>query len=228
MHTAQTTYHRIFFSNVTNRTLLEELAQNLGMEATEDVDVFDLIQSEGEGTIVFSALSDSFPERLLKVGCRDAYDMVFDEVITAYKKMAEDQNTQLISSLFEVSRYQTGVEDTDIDCDELFDLLSVLGDSHFKVVAVYTQWAMSSSKAVFGAHAGGTRLTTRHFSVPCQISPDEIAGVVESIDNEVGGFFADTFVMPLLNGVRNPLVRSSAVRAICNYVNNPLTLPSSE
>lgn len=213
MHTTQTTYHRIFFSNITNRALLNDLASVLGMETTENMDVFDLIQSEGESTIVCDALSDTFPERLIPVGCQDAYDMPFDDVVIALKKLAEDEDVSLISRLFEVSRYQTGANDTDLDCDELFDLLSVLGNTHFTVDGIYTQWAMSSDKNRFGAHAGGAQVTTQYFCVPCIVTPDRAETVIKTLakhtPEQMGDYFVHEFINPIMDGICNDTLRNS-------------------
>lgn len=198
MHTSQTTHHRVYFSNVTNRELLEELTEVLGMEKTEDPDVFDLVQSEGESTVICDALTDTFPERLLRKGCSDVYDMVFDEIVTDFKKLADESNIVPVSQLFEVERYATQNKDVDLDCSELYDLLNVLGVGHYTVDGIYSQWAMTSNKNVFGANAGGTQVTTRLFSVPCQISPDEAETTVRTMSKHDVSNIGDYFVLKFM------------------------------
>lgn len=222
MHTTQTTHHRIFFSNVTNRNLLNDIADILGMETTADENVFDLIQSEGESTIVCDALSDTLPERLITAGYQDAYEMPFAEVVSAFKQLAINDGVQLVSRLFEVERYETGVTDTDLDCDELYDLLNVLGTTHFKVDGIYTQWAMHSDKNQFGAHAGGTAITTQHFSVPASVYPERAETVIRTLakhsPDEMGDYFVNEFINPILDRVQQDPLRRSIEAALMRFM----------
>lgn len=223
MHTTQTTHHRIFFSNITNAELLSDLADILGMESTEDPNVWDLVQSEGESTIVCDALSDTFPERLLPVGCRDAYDMVFDELVTAFRAMAVEEAITPISRLFDVERYASGVNDTDIDCDELFDLLSVLGSTHFVVDGIFSQWAMHSDKDQFGAHAGGSQITTKHFCSPCRIAPDQAETIIRSMVKHhpigMGDYYIKNIIAPIMDSIQSDELKESVSAAFRRWFN---------
>lgn len=223
MHTSQTTHHRVYFSNVTNRELLEELTEVLGMEKTEDPDVFDLVQSEGESTILCDALSDTFPERLLPVGCQDAYDMVFDELVTAFRVLAVEEGIVPISRLFDVERYASGVNDTDLDCDELFDLLSVLGGTYFVVDGIFTQWAMHSNKNQFGAHAGGSQITTKYFCSPCRIVPEQAETIIRTsmahAPDVMGDYFIKNFIAPTIDSIHSDLLKESVSTAFRRWFN---------
>ncbi|MCY1292461.1 hypothetical protein D9M68_19250 [compost metagenome] len=223
MHTTSTTFHRIFFSNITNPDLLSDVADILGMESTEDPNVWDLVQSEGESTIICDALSDTFPERLLPVGCRDAYDMVFEELVAAFRELAAKEAVTPISNLFDVTRYSTDVNDTDIDCDELFDLLSVLGSTHFVVDGIFTQWAMHSNKDQFGAHAGGSQITTKYFCSPCRIAPEQAETIIRTLVKhrpiEMGDYYVKNFIAPMMDSIRDPGLREATSNAFRRWFN---------
>lgn len=221
MHTSVTTHHRIFFSNVTNYGLLAELTEVLGMEPTADKGVYDLVQSEGESTIVCDALYDTLPERLVPVGCRDSYDMTFDEVVATFKKLALDENVTLISRLFDLETYTGGDNDTDLDCDDLFDLLSVLGNTHFKVDGIFSQWAMCSNKNEFGAHAGGTQITTQYFCVPVAVYADRAETVIRTLakhtPEEMGDYFFNEFINPIMDRIFSAPLKEAVEAASARF-----------
>lgn len=205
MHVSMTEYHRIYFSNVTNRALLEELAGVLKLVPTDNQDVYDFIQSEGNSTTVSDALNNTLPERFILTGCGDAHDMTFAEVITAFNKMVKDENITLISKLFDAERYVDNECEDCLEGVELFDLLSLLGNTHFKVDGIYTEWALTSSKEVYGAHVGGACITTQYFSVPCTVPIDDTEEVIRTIakqpPEEMGDYFFNVFIKPIMDRV---------------------------
>jgi hypothetical protein len=221
MHTSQTSYHRIVFSKVINGSLLLELAEIIGMEPTDNPEVFDLVQSEGESTTIHDALNDLFPERLLRVGCADSFDMTFDELLEEYASLAEAEGVKLISKLFDKARYETYDESMDLDCDELFDLLRVLGSTHFTVDGIYTQWAMSSSSAVFGAHAGGGYITTQYFCVPCDVVPERAETVIRTLayhtPETMGDYFVNEFINPIMDRLQSPELTEAVIKAFNRF-----------
>ncbi|MNZ86460.1 hypothetical protein D3C78_1052800 [compost metagenome] len=123
-----------------------------------------------------------------------------------------------LTEMFTRKYYEDGVAaSADISCMELMDLLMALAGNHYVVQGIYTQWAMHSDKAQFGAHAGGARITTRHFSVPCLTPPDRAETVIKTLakhkPHEVGDYFVNEFINPILDCVPEGPMKAAVERS---------------
>lgn len=204
MHTTQTHHHRIFFANVSNPDYLEGLCKDLGLTKVSDT-IYDLALEEGTQLTVEEAVRVAIPvANLGGVDDRDSADLL--SMLGCLSRLLQERGHLPHSSTFEADVDLQTLEGQDISCLELYDLLSAVAYG-YEVKGIYTQWAMSSNKAEFGANAGGTRITMRSFSVPCQAYPDRAESVIDLLakhkDTEIGDVFAMEFVLPLID---NPAI----------------------
>lgn len=221
MHTSQTTHHRIFFTSGKTNAVLQEVMDKLCIEPSGMVDVGDLVQQEGNTLTIDEALYSTFPERLLKEGCSDAYDMSLQEIVIELAKIAHVEGIVPVSMLLHVDRYKDGGVEHDIDADELFDLLTILGAGHFKVAGIYSQYAVFSNKAQYGAHFGGTLITTPHFCLPCHVDPERAETVIRTLEKhpleKMGDYFVNEFINPIMDTIRNAILLKAAESAFYRF-----------
>lgn len=198
MHTSQTTHHRIFFTDVTKPDYLEGLCKDLGFEKIDDT-TYDLVLEEGTQLTVEEACRVAVNVAALGNPAGDPEDLLF--MLGCIARLLADRGYVPHSTTFEADVDLETLSGVDISCLELFDLLSALSYG-YKVKGIYTQWAMTSNKAQFGANAGGTRITMRSFSIPCQVYPDRAESLIDLLakhkDTEIGDVFAMEFILPLL------------------------------
>lgn len=198
MHTSQTTHHRIFFTDVTKPDYLEGLCKDLSFEKIDDT-TYDLVLEEGTQLTVEEACRVAVNVAALGNPAGDPEDLLF--MLGCIARLLADRGYVPHSTTFEADVDLETLSGVDISCLELFDLLSALSYG-YKVKGIYTQWAMVSNKAEFGANAGGTRITMRSFSIPCQVYPDRAESLIDLLakhkDTEIGDVFAMEFILPLL------------------------------
>lgn len=198
MHTSQTTHHRIFFANVTKPDYLEGLCKDLGFEKVDDT-TYDLVLQEGSQLTVEEACRVAVGVAALGNPNGDAQDLLF--MLGCIARLLMERGYLPHSSTFEADVDLETLDGVDISCLELFDLLSALSYG-YEVKGIYTQWAMTSNRAVFGGNAGGTRITMRSFSIPCQVYPDRAEHLIDLLakhkDSEIGDVFAMEFILPLI------------------------------
>lgn len=215
MHTSSVSYHRIVFNNVTDYPSLHELSIVLGLEATNHPDIFDLVQNEGysltpKGAI--EAIGEAY-------GLNDGDEDTFTAVLSELQRKAEEIGYQPFTRVFDESYHNPAIE-TDINDDELYDLLTVMAGQYFSVECITTQWSMFSNKTVAGAHTGGSRITTRNFSIPVVMGCDEMESNLNALakhePHEVGDYYVNTFVRPLVGeyAIKDGSFRKSVARAL--------------
>ena len=209
MHTTQNTHHRILVSNVTDQKLLDDIMTALGIDKADDVkDAYDLVQVEGESLEIGEAMFAGAAARGLIFDHEDAEFVPTVELVDRYLALAKEFNIDLLSSTFVIEKNlcDNFIADTDIDCNELFDILNILGHGCFTVDGIYTQYAMYSDKSPYGANSGGIHLTTQYFCMPVPLLPPERAEMVvhalaELDHTNAGAYFVNEFIMPLLDRV---------------------------
>lgn len=200
MHTSQTTHHRIFFGKVTNPDYLEGLSLDLGLEKVDDT-TYDLCLEEGTSLSVEAACRIAVKVAALGNEQGDPEDLQF--MLGCMARLLAERGYTPHSTTFDADVDLELLVDQDISCLELFDLLSALSYG-YEVKGIYSQWAMFSNKNEFGANAGGTRITTRHFSVPCAVYPDRAESFIELLSkhgpNDMGDVYVMEFILPLIEG----------------------------
>jgi len=221
MNTSSVSYHRIQFSNVTDYPSLQELTLVLDLQATDHPDIFDLVQDEG--------CSLSAKEAIELLG--EAYGL--DPECDTVNGDSPDFNTVLSTlrdkvvllgylphtRIFHDSYHNPAIE-TDINPDELMDLLTVMAGQYFVVENITTQWSVFSNKNVAGAHSGGSRITTRDFSIPVVMGCDEmetaVNGYAKHRSHEAGDYYVNKFLSPLMDehAIKNEELRKSVARAL--------------
>lgn len=228
MNTSSVTYHRIVFNDVTDYPSLHELSLVLDLQATDHPDIFDLVQDEGcsiSSTSAIELVGDAYGLS----GSMDPVDR--STVLKSLRGKAEQIGYTPRTRIFEDSYHSSGV-DLDIEPKELMDLLVVVGGPYFTVENITTQWAVFSNKNQAGAHSGGSRITTRHFSIPVVLHCDEMETIVNRMACQVpansGDDYVDTFIIPLMNenAITNPELRKSVARAL--LLRAAQELPQSE
>ncbi|MNB61081.1 hypothetical protein D3C76_237070 [compost metagenome] len=194
MHTSQTTHHRIFFANVTKPDYLEGLCRDLGLEKISD-SIYDLALHEGNQLSVEGACRIATEVAKLGNEHGDAEDLQF--MLGCMARLLAERGYTPHSTTFDADVDLELLVDQDISCLELFDLLSALSYG-YEVRGIYTQWAMTSNKAAFGANAGGTRITMRDFSVPCSVYPNDAEGLIHLLAQHRPENIGDIFIMKLI------------------------------
>lgn len=206
MHTTQTTHNRIYFSNVTDQSALDYLVETFFMHQEEN-EIYDLIQEEGSTCLVGLVLREASLLESIGIPVTDPDDLSLVDIATLYSNKANEYGVDLISSLFNTDDYRDDDHcEREISPDELYDLFRVLGHSRFTVDGIYSQWAVSSDKAQFGAHAGGTLVTARNFSVPALLSPELAEEAIRGLANastllEVAKKFTSFTLAPMLKNI---------------------------
>lgn len=220
MHTSQTTHHRIFFANVTKPDYLEGLCMDLGLEKVSDT-IYDLVLNEGTQLSVEGACRIAV--RVAELGNEhgDAEDLQF--MLGCMARLLAERGYTPHSTTFDADADLELLVDQDISCLELFDLLSALSYG-YEVRGIYSQWAMTSNKAQFGANAGGTRITMRDFSIPCQVYPDDAEGLVHLLaqhrPENIGDIYIMKLIMPLIEmpGILNKTMELAVHAALARFL----------
>lgn len=215
MHTSSVTYSRIQFANVNDYPSLQELSIVLGLEATNHPDIFDLVQDEGH------ALSAKEAIELIGegYGLYDGESEDYTTVLSALRDKVVLLGYQPHTRIFHDDYHNPDIE-TDINPDELHDLLTVMAGGYFTVENITTQWSVFSNKNVAGAHSGGSRITTRDFSIPVVMHCDEmetaVNGYAKHQPHEAGDYYVNKFVSPLVDehAIKNEALRKSVARAL--------------
>lgn len=221
MHTSQTTHHRIFFANVTKPDYLEGLCLDLGFEKVSDT-IYDFVLDEGHSMSVEGACRIAVKVASLGNEHGDAEDLQFMLGALA-RLLAEKRGYTPHSTTFDADVDLELLVDQDISCLELFDLLTALSYG-YEVRGIYSQWAMISTKAEFGAHAGGTRITMRDFSIPCQVYPDHAEGLIYLLaqhrPENIGDIYIMKLILPLLEapGILNKTMELSVHAALARFL----------
>lgn len=226
MHTTQNSHHRIFVSNVTDQKLLDDIMTALGIDKADDVkDAYDLVQVEGESLEIGEAMFAGATARGLIFDHEDAEFVPTVELVDRYLNLAKEFNIDLLSSTFVIEKHlcDNFIADTDIDCNELFDILNILGHGRFKVDGIFTQYAMYSDKSPYGANVGGTHLTSQYFCMPTPFLLAERAETVvrtlaKHDHTNVGSYFVNEFIMPILDRVYHEEYCENIMSAIMNFV----------
>lgn len=201
MHTSQVTYHRLYFRNIDKAPNdFARLVDELGMEATDRPDVFDIVFDEGYSLCLDDAIYSLFPENKLD-GDPDNYPI--ELLLSMLNTMARDQGVKLHTNLF-TRTAENAPFDTDIQPDELFDLINTLSNG-YELIGIYTEWAMFSNKNVYGAHSGGAVVSTREFSLPTTIRGDLAEEIIMKFSNEspeeLADFYVDQFIKPRIDHI---------------------------
>lgn len=222
MHTTQTTHHRIFATNL-GGSVLDDVMADIGADFTGDAGVFDLVIAEGDDFSLDTVIRDMFPARLLPDTAETPWHVDLGVLAEKLGELCEQEGYKPQTGMFTRKYYEDGVQAScDISCIELMDLLMALAGNHYKIEGIYTQWAMHSDKAQFGAHAGGTRITTRHFSVPCFTPPDRAETVIKTLAKhklcEVGDYFVNEFINPILDCVPEGPMQGAVERAAIRFM----------
>ncbi|MNI44259.1 hypothetical protein D3C76_112720 [compost metagenome] len=219
MHTSQSTHHRIFAVSHGTDVLLDVMA-GICADITEDRKAFDFTIEEGDDCTLDTLIRDMFPARLLpSIGADNPWNADIADLAEKLGELCAEEGYVPQTEMFTRKFYENGVNATcDIDCIQLMDLLMALSGNHYTITGIYTQWAMHSNKLAFGAHAGGTRITTRHFSVPCFTLPERAETVIETLAKhklcEVGDYFVLEFLNPILDNVPAGPMHTSVERAL--------------
>ena len=220
MHTSQTTHHRIFFANVTKPDYLEGLCLDLGMEKVSDT-IYDFVLEEGTSMSVEGACRIAVKVAALGNPDGDPEDLLF--MLGCVARLLADRGYTPHSTTFETDVDLELLVDQDISCLELFDLLSALSYG-YEVRGIYSQWAMVSNKAEFGANAGGTRITMRDFSIPCQVYPDHAEGLIYLLaqhrPENIGDIYLMKLILPLIEmpGILNKTMELSVHAALARFL----------
>jgi hypothetical protein len=220
MHTSQTTHHRIFFAKVTNPDYLEGLCLDLGLEKVSDT-VYDLVLSEGNQLSVEGACRIAVRVAELGNSEGDPEDLLF--MLGCIARLLADRGYTPHSTTFDADVDLETLVDQDISCLELFDLLSALSYG-YEVRGIYSQWAMTSNKAQFGANAGGTRITMRDFSIPCQVYADDAEGLIHLFaqhrPENIGDIYLMKLILPLIEmpGILNKTMELSVHAALARHL----------
>jgi hypothetical protein len=220
MHTSQTTHHRIFFANVTKPDYLEGLCLDLGFEKVSDT-IYDLVLDEGHSMSVEGACRIAVKVAALGNAEGDPEDLQF--MLGALARLLAERGYTPHSTTFDADVDLELLVDQDISCLELFDLLSALSYG-YEVRGIYSQWAMNSSKAEFGAHAGGTRITMRDFSIPCQVYPNDAEGLIHLLaqhsPENIGDIYLMKLILPLIEmpGILNKTMELSVHAALARFL----------
>jgi len=220
MHTSVTTHHRIFFAKVTNPDYLEGLCLDLGLEKVSDT-VYDLVLSEGNQLSVEGACRIAVKVAELGNSEGDPEDLLF--MLGCIARLLIDRGYVPHSTTFEADVDLETLVDQDISCLELFDLLSALSYG-YEVRGIYSQWAMTSNKAQFGANAGGTRITMRDFSIPCSVYPDDAEGLIylfaQHRPENIGDIYLMKLILPLIEmpGILNKTMELSVHAALARFL----------
>jgi len=215
MHVCSVSYHRIQFSNVTDYPSLQELSIVLDLEVTEHPDIFDLVQDEG------SALTAKEAIELIgeAYGLYDGEDQSINTVLSALRDKVVLLGYQPHTRIFHDDYHNPAIE-TDINPDELYDLLTVMAANYFMVENITTQWAVFSDRNLPGAHSGGSRIVTRDFNIPVIMHIDELEtavnGYAKHQPHEAGDYYVNKFVSPLVDehAIKNEALRKSVARAL--------------
>lgn len=220
MHTSVTTHHRIFFANVTKPDYLEGLCMDLGLEKVSDT-IYDLVLDEGTSMSVEGACRIAIKVAALGNEHGDAEDLQF--MLGSLARLLAERGYTPHSTTFDADVDLELLVDQDISCLELFDLLSALSYG-YEVRGIYSQWAMTSNKAQFGANAGGTRITMRDFSVPCSVYPDDAEGLIyllaQHSPENIGDIYLMKLVLPLIEmpGILNKTMELSVHAALARHL----------
>lgn len=220
MHTSQTTHHRVFFAKVTKPDYLEGLCLDLGMEKVSDT-VYDLVLDEGSTMSVEGACRIAVKVAALGNEEGDPEDLQF--MLGCLARLLAERGYTPHSTTFDADVDLELLVDQDISCLELFDLLSALSYG-YEVRGIYSQWAMTSNKAEFGANAGGTRITMRDFSVPCSVYPDDAEGLIyllaQHSPENIGDIYLMKLVLPLIEmpGILNKTMQLSVHAAMARHL----------
>lgn len=209
MFTTQTTHHRLHFVNITDSIALVQLVNALGMEPGDGPGQYDLVLEEGYSLTLDEAVRQAYPidrcegfDDGLEVEEADLF-----ELIASIKQLHDFDNPDTYQPQTDILHeyyHSDSVVERDISCIELMDLIMLVSHG-FELQSIYTQWAMSSSKNCFGANAGGTRLTTQLFSVPCDLAAVELEAFLPGLATkplrDLGVDYVDKFVAPLVSGL---------------------------
>ncbi|MNO21053.1 hypothetical protein D3C76_108170 [compost metagenome] len=220
MHTSVTTHHRIFFANVTKPDYLEGLCLDLGMEKVSDT-IYDFVLQEGTSMSVEGACRIAVKVAALGNAEGDPEDLLF--MLGCIARLLADRGYTPHSTTFEADVDLETLVDQDISCLELFDLLSALSYG-YEVRGIYSQWAMTSNKAQFGANAGGTRITMRDFSIPCSVYPDDAEGLIYLLaqhrPENIGDIYLMKLILPLIEmpGILNKTMELSVHAALARFL----------
>ncbi len=206
MHTSSVSYHRIVFTNINDYPSLQELAIVLDLQGTDHPDIFDLVQDEGCSLSVQEAISLLGEAYDLDLECDklNGESPDFAKVLASLREKARELAYIPHTRILEDS-YHNPVIETDINPDELYDLLVIIAGPYFTVDNITTQWSMSSNKAVAGAHAGGSEIVTREFRLPIVMTCDEM----ETVTNEfrkrdkrgMAEYYIEQFIKPLISDI---------------------------
>lgn len=226
MHTTQNSHHRIFVSNVTDQKLLDGIMTALGIDKADGVkDAYDLVQVEGESLEIGDALFDAAVARGLIFDSEEPSFMPSVEVAERYAQLAREFKYEPLSSILVTDKYLEPHCDlsTDIDCNELFDILAILGGGRFTIDGIYTQYAMYSDKSPYGANSGGIHLTTQYFCMPVPFLPPERAETVvrtlaKHDHTNAGAYFVNEFIMPLLDRVYHEEYLENIMSSMMNFI----------
>lgn len=215
MHTSSVSYHRIVFTNINDYPSLQELVVVLDLQGTDHPDIFDLVQDEGYSLSVRDAIETCGEA----YGLYDSEDQGFDVLLAALRDKATELAYVPHTRVFEDSYHNPAIE-TDINPDELYDLLVVMAGPYFTVDNITTQWSVFSNKNVAGGHSGGSRITTRDFSIPVVMGCDEMETIVNGLakhtPEQVGDYYVNKFISPLVDehAIKNDAFRKSVARAL--------------
>lgn len=205
MFTTQTTHHRFQFINIVNPSELDKLTQALGLEPTGVPGEYDLVFEEGSSLTLEEAVRQIYAMDAQVSDDEDIDDVNIFELIAGLRFLGPDENPdtyQPQTDLLHEYYYADNTIERDISCIELMDLIMLVAKG-FELQSIYTQWAMHSSKAQFGANAGGTRLTTQLFSAPCDLGAVELEQFLPGLSTkpmrELGVDYVDKFVAPMVS-----------------------------
>ncbi len=207
MFTTQTTHHRFQFINITDSVGLVHLASALGLEPGDEPGQYDLVLEEGYSLTLDEAVRQAYPidrcegyDNGLEVEEAELFELLSS--IAQLHDFSNPDTYQPQTDLLHEYYHSDEMIERDISCIELMDLIMLVA-SGFELQSIYTQWAMHSSKAQFGAHAGGTRLTTQLFSVPCDLAAVELEKFLPGLSTkpmrELGVEYVDKFVAPMVS-----------------------------
>lgn len=229
MHTSQTTHHRIFFSNVTKPDYLEGLCIDLGMDKISD-SIYDLVLDEGNSMSIENACHIAV--RVAALGDTEMMRRSLQYLLGIMARLMAERSYTPHSTTFDADVDPDQLIDQDISCLELFDLLSALSHG-YEVQGIYTQWAMSSTKADFGANAGGTRITMRDFSIPCQVLPGEAQDTISLFakhqPENIGDIYVMKMLLPMIEmpGIINQTMSLSVQAALARHLHGDPANPST-
>ena len=201
MHTSTVSYHRLYFCNIDKAPNdFAVLVDALDMEETDRPDVFDIVFDEGWSLNLDEAIYSLFPKHRLD---NDPEDYPIELLLSMLNTMARDQGVKLHSNLF-TKTDENAPFDTDIQPDELFDLINTLSNG-YELIGIYTEWSMFSNKNVYGAHSGGAVVSTREFSLPTTIRGDLAEEIIMKFSNEtpedLADFYVSQFIKPRLDHI---------------------------